>query len=90
MLKARADVVRRFMKAYLEGVRYYKSQKEVAIRTTMARLLTNDRSIGVVSPNHPMSVALQNRYESDRRLRLGQPTVLTTTKLLTISQNVNR
>ena len=46
MLKARADVVRRFMKAYLEGVRYYKSQKEVAIRKTMAKLLTNDRSIG--------------------------------------------
>jgi ABC-type nitrate/sulfonate/bicarbonate transport system substrate-binding protein len=46
ILKTRADVVRRFMKAYLEGVRYYKSQKEVAIRKTMAKLLTNDRSIG--------------------------------------------
>jgi hypothetical protein len=56
----------------------------------MAKLLTNDRSIGVGSPNHPMSVALQNRFESDPRLRLGQPTVLTTTELLTISQDVNR
>ncbi len=35
LLKARADVVRRFMKAYTEGIRYYKSQKEVAIRKTM-------------------------------------------------------
>ncbi len=33
------------MKAYLDSVRYYKTQKEVAIRETMKRLRTNDRAI---------------------------------------------
>lgn len=46
LLKSRADLVRRFMKSYLDSVRYYKSQKEVAIRETMKRLRTNDRAIG--------------------------------------------
>ena len=46
MLKNRAELVRRFMKSYLDSVRYYKSQKEVAIRETMKRLRTNDRAIG--------------------------------------------
>jgi NitT/TauT family transport system substrate-binding protein len=46
MPKNRAELVRRFMKSYLDSVRYYKSQKEVAIRETMKRLRTNDRAIG--------------------------------------------
>jgi ABC-type nitrate/sulfonate/bicarbonate transport system substrate-binding protein len=46
LLKTRSDLVRRFMKSYLEGIRYYKSQKEVAIRRTMEKLRTSDRSIG--------------------------------------------
>ena len=33
------------MKAYLDSVRYYKTQKEVAIRETMKRLRTSDRAI---------------------------------------------
>jgi ABC-type nitrate/sulfonate/bicarbonate transport system substrate-binding protein len=45
LLKARADLVRRFMKSYLDSVRYYKTQREVAIRETMKRLRTNDRAI---------------------------------------------
>jgi len=44
-LKSRADVVRRFMKSYLDSVRFCKTQKQVAIRETMKRLRTHDRSI---------------------------------------------
>lgn len=46
LLKSRPDLVRRFMKSYLDSVRFYKTQKEVAIRETMKRLRTNDRAIG--------------------------------------------
>ena len=46
LLKSRADLVRRFMKSYLDSVRFYKTQKEVAIRETMKRLRTTDRAIG--------------------------------------------
>jgi NitT/TauT family transport system substrate-binding protein len=45
ILKARAEVTRRFMRAYLEGIRYYKTQKEVTIRKVMQFLRTNDRQI---------------------------------------------
>jgi len=46
LLKSRAELVRRFMKSYLDSVRFYKMQKELAIRETMKRLRTNDRAIG--------------------------------------------
>jgi NitT/TauT family transport system substrate-binding protein len=45
ILKTRADLVRRFMKAYLAGIRYYKTQKEVTIRKVMEFLRTQDRQI---------------------------------------------
>ena len=45
ILKTRPEVVRRFMKAYLDGIRYYKTQKEVAIQRVMKFLRTNDRQI---------------------------------------------
>ena len=45
ILKTRGDVVHRFMKAYLAGIQYYKTQKEVAIRKIMQFLRTNDRQI---------------------------------------------
>ena len=45
ILKTRGDVVHRFMKAYLAGIRYYKTQKEVTIRKIMQFLRTNDRQI---------------------------------------------
>ena len=45
LLKSRADLVRRFMKGYLDSVRFYKTQKEIAIRETMKRLRTSDRAI---------------------------------------------
>jgi ABC-type nitrate/sulfonate/bicarbonate transport system substrate-binding protein len=44
-LRSKADTVKRFIKSYLEGIRYYKNQKEVAIRKTMALLKTSDREI---------------------------------------------
>ena len=45
MLKGRPELVRRFTKAYLEAVRYYKSQGEIVVKKTMALLKTNDREI---------------------------------------------
>jgi NitT/TauT family transport system substrate-binding protein len=45
LLKSRTDTVKRFMKAYLDAIRYYKSQHEVAVKKTMALLNTNDRGI---------------------------------------------
>jgi ABC-type nitrate/sulfonate/bicarbonate transport system substrate-binding protein len=51
LLKSRADLVRRFMKSYLDSVRFYKMQKEVAIRETMKRLRTTDRAIGEFNYN---------------------------------------
>jgi NitT/TauT family transport system substrate-binding protein len=44
-LKNRAETVRRFTKAYLDGIRYYKSHKEESVKKTMALLKTNDREI---------------------------------------------
>jgi ABC-type nitrate/sulfonate/bicarbonate transport system substrate-binding protein len=45
ILKTRGDVAHRFMKAYLAGIRYYKTQKEVTIRKIMQFLRTSDRQI---------------------------------------------
>ena len=44
-LKTRDETVKRFIKAYMEGIRYYKSQKELAVKKTMALLKTSDREI---------------------------------------------
>mgnify|MGYP003693793815 CR=1 FL=1 len=44
--KARADVVRRFMKAYTEGIRYYKSQKKSPFEKPWRNCVHNDRAIG--------------------------------------------
>jgi ABC-type nitrate/sulfonate/bicarbonate transport system substrate-binding protein len=45
LLKTRPDLVRRFTKTFLEAVRYYKNQRDVVIKKTMALLKTNDREI---------------------------------------------
>jgi NitT/TauT family transport system substrate-binding protein len=45
ILKTRSEVVHRFMKTYLSGIRYYKTQKEVTVRKIMQFLRTNDRQI---------------------------------------------
>ncbi|OGQ80159.1 MAG: hypothetical protein A3F90_12715 [Deltaproteobacteria bacterium RIFCSPLOWO2_12_FULL_60_19] len=42
-LKVRADIVRRFMNAYLEGIRHYKSHREEAVKKTMSLLRIDDR-----------------------------------------------
>jgi ABC-type nitrate/sulfonate/bicarbonate transport system substrate-binding protein len=47
-LKSRADMVKRFMKAYLEAIRYYKGHRDVAIKKTMILLKTNDREIAEI------------------------------------------
>jgi hypothetical protein len=45
ILKTRNEVVRRFMKSYLSGIHYYKTEKEAAVRRIMQFLRTNDRQI---------------------------------------------
>jgi NitT/TauT family transport system substrate-binding protein len=45
LLKRDPDLVRRFAKAFLEAIHYYKKQRDVAIQRTMALLKTNDREI---------------------------------------------
>ena len=64
-LKSKPETVKRFLKAYLEGIRYYKSQKEAAVKKTMALLKTSDREIA--------------EYDYSQRVRAlpddGKPTV---------------
>jgi ABC-type nitrate/sulfonate/bicarbonate transport system substrate-binding protein len=45
LLKSEPALVRRFTKAYLDAIRHYKKQTDVAIQRTMALLKTNDREI---------------------------------------------
>lgn len=44
-LKTRADAVRRFMRAYLEGIRYYKTHRDEAVKKIMEALKTDDRQL---------------------------------------------
>ena len=44
-LQAQAPLVRRFMAAYLEGIRFFKTHKEEAIRKMMVLSRLNDREI---------------------------------------------
>jgi NitT/TauT family transport system substrate-binding protein len=45
LLKSQPELVRRFTKAYLEAIRYYKKEHEVAVQKAMALLKTNDLEI---------------------------------------------
>ena len=45
VLKTRSDLVKRFANAYLDAIRHYKTQRDAAIRKTMALLNTQDREI---------------------------------------------
>ena len=47
-LKSQADVARRFMRAYLESIRYYFSHKEEAVKKSMQLLKTNDPQVGEI------------------------------------------
>jgi NitT/TauT family transport system substrate-binding protein len=44
-LKAQAPLVKRFMTAYVEGIRFFKTRKEEAVRKMMALSRLNDREI---------------------------------------------
>jgi len=47
-LKSQADVIRRFMRAYVESIHYYLGHREEAIRKTMQLLKLDDRQIGEI------------------------------------------
>lgn len=44
-LQGHGDTVRRFMTAYIEGIRYYKSHREEAIKKILEAIRTDDRQI---------------------------------------------
>ena len=45
ILKNRGDAVRRFLRAYIEGIQYYKTHREEAIKKTQEAIRTDDRQI---------------------------------------------
>lgn len=47
-LKSQGDTARRFMRAYLESIRYYFSHKDDAIRKSMQLLKVDDRQVGEI------------------------------------------
>lgn len=47
-LKSQGDIARRFMRAYLESIRYYFSHKDDAVRTSMRLLKVDDRQVGEI------------------------------------------
>jgi NitT/TauT family transport system substrate-binding protein len=47
-LKSQADVAKRFMRAYLEAIRYYFSHKEEAVKKSMQLLKVDDRKVGEI------------------------------------------
>jgi NitT/TauT family transport system substrate-binding protein len=44
-LKKRSDAVRPFLRAYIDGIHYYKSHREEAIKRTQEAIRTDDRQI---------------------------------------------
>jgi ABC-type nitrate/sulfonate/bicarbonate transport system substrate-binding protein len=44
-LKSRGEAVRRFLRAYLEGIRYYKTHRDEAVKKIMEALRTDDRPL---------------------------------------------
>jgi NitT/TauT family transport system substrate-binding protein len=51
LLKSRGEAVRRFMHAYLDGIRYYKTHRDQAIKKTMEALRTDDRQLAETDYN---------------------------------------
>src|SRR5215470_14376917 len=45
-LRSQADVMKRFMRAYVESIHYYLAHREEAVRKTMQLLKLDDRQIG--------------------------------------------
>jgi NitT/TauT family transport system substrate-binding protein len=50
-LKSRGDAARRFLRAYLEGIRYYKTHRDEAIKKIMEALRTDDRPLAETDYN---------------------------------------
>jgi NitT/TauT family transport system substrate-binding protein len=48
-LKSHGDVAKRFMRAYLESIRYYFSHREEAVKKSMQLLKVDDRQVGEIS-----------------------------------------
>jgi ABC-type nitrate/sulfonate/bicarbonate transport system substrate-binding protein len=48
-LKSHGDTARRFMRAYLESIRYYFSHRDEAVRKSMQLLKVDDRQVGEIS-----------------------------------------
>ncbi|MGH9821236.1 MAG: ABC transporter substrate-binding protein [Pyrinomonadaceae bacterium] len=51
-LRGRPDAVRRFMRAYVEAIRYYKTNREEAIKKTMEAIRTDDRQLAETDYNY--------------------------------------
>src|SRR5207249_5465685 len=47
-LKSQGDTARRFMRAFLESIRYYFSHKDEAVRKSMQLLKVDDRQVGEI------------------------------------------
>jgi NitT/TauT family transport system substrate-binding protein len=47
-LKSQGDMAKRFMRAYLESIRYYFSHKDEAVKKSMQLLKVNDRQVGEI------------------------------------------
>jgi hypothetical protein len=64
-LKSQGDLIRRFMRAYLESIHYYLGHRDEAVKKTLQLLKIDDRQIG--------------EYGFDNRLKTlpadGKPTV---------------
>lgn len=50
-LKSNPDAVRRFLRAYVESIRYYKSNRADAIRETMKAIRTDERALAEADYN---------------------------------------
>ncbi|HEX6770184.1 MAG TPA: ABC transporter substrate-binding protein, partial [Candidatus Binatia bacterium] len=50
-LKSNADALRRFLRAYVESIRYYKTNRSEAIKETMKAIRTDDRQLAEADYN---------------------------------------
>jgi ABC-type nitrate/sulfonate/bicarbonate transport system substrate-binding protein len=51
-LKNNPDVMKRFMRAYIETIRYYKTNRAEAIKKTMDAIRTDDRQLAEADYNY--------------------------------------
>jgi NitT/TauT family transport system substrate-binding protein len=91
-LQAQAPLVRRFLRAYVETIRYFKTHREEAVKKTMVLSKLNDREVAEKS----FEVYLRSLPDDGRPTIKGLETVLTDfardepkAKGLTVSQIVD-